>query len=81
MHRKRPAEDAVDGPSKKVKKEEPGPDRAQLKKQSQLVFGIRDNLKKLDKRELQLLLEENEQEVPAGTERVRSAMEFKTCLF
>ncbi|XP_043217135.1 poly [ADP-ribose] polymerase 1-like [Amphibalanus amphitrite] len=67
---KRPAEDAVDGPSKKPKKEEAGPDRSKLKKQSQLVFGFRDQLKKLGKRELQLLLEENDQEVPSGTERM-----------
>ena len=65
----------MDGPSKKIKKEEAGPssgpDRAQLKKQSQLIFGFRDKLKSLGKSEMQLLLEENEQDIPQGEERVR----------
>ena len=75
-YRKRPTEDATDGPSKKKPKKESangssGPDRTQLMKQSKRIFGYRDKLKKIGKPELQLLLEENGQEVAEGIERVK----------
>ena len=85
--RKRPAEDAVDGPSKKARKSEPGPsngsagpDRAQLQKQSLRLFGFRDRLKQsLQKPELVAMLEENGQEVPQGVERVRTGDGVSLC--
>jgi hypothetical protein len=43
-----------------------------VKKQNQKMYRYRDLLKTLPKKELVELLEENEQEVPPGTETVRT---------
>ncbi|XP_037073152.1 poly [ADP-ribose] polymerase 1-like [Pollicipes pollicipes] len=63
---KRPAEDVVDGPAKKKRPDPDAGDRAVIKQQNQTMFKYRDQLKSLAKRELQLLLEQNDQEVPTG---------------
>ncbi|XP_046383121.1 poly [ADP-ribose] polymerase [Ischnura elegans] len=59
------SEDEPDVPVKKPKVES-GVDENEMKKQSKTMFTYRDKLKKLSKKELQFLLENNDQEIPAG---------------
>ncbi|KAK7863506.1 hypothetical protein R5R35_009060 [Gryllus longicercus] len=62
--------DEADGPSEPKKAKE-DPDAEKRKKQNKLMFKFRDNLKKhLNKKELSLLLEHNNQEIPSGEERM-----------
>ncbi|GLH03003.1 Poly [ADP-ribose] polymerase [Gryllus bimaculatus] len=62
--------DEADGPSEPKKAKE-DPDVEKRKKQNKLMFKFRDNLKKhLSKKELSLLLEHNNQEIPSGEERM-----------
>lgn len=53
-------------PPKKPKKEDGGI----IRKQNEEIFRYRDQLKALPKKNLQTLLEYNDQHVPAGTESV-----------
>ena len=46
-------------------------EKKEMKKQNELMFKYRDNLKDLSKSELHDLLEYNDQEIPEGEERVR----------
>lgn len=64
--------DAVDGPPAKQSKPAVDPEEEKaLKKQSDLVFKLRDQLQKnLSKKELQELLEFNSQDVPPGESRI-----------
>lgn len=83
FYRKRKLEgDAVDGGSsspKKVKQErgvqvehkkENEAEKEEIKKQNKIMFKYRDELEKLSKQELQLLLEFNDQDAPAGVSEV-----------
>ncbi|KAL1517903.1 hypothetical protein ABEB36_001606 [Hypothenemus hampei] len=54
---------------KKLKLEEDPQDKI-YRKQNKIMFGYRDDLKQLSKPDLTLLLQENEQEIPAGVERM-----------
>ncbi|KAM7298231.1 poly [ADP-ribose] polymerase 1 [Ixodes scapularis] len=70
--RKPKAADETDGPPAKQAKvpEDPEEEKA-LKKQSDLVYKLRDDLQKnLSKKELQELLEFNEIDIPAGESRI-----------
>ena len=66
--------DEVDGevPIKNVKKEDPSSseDDAILKKQNKMIYKFHDSLKSLTKNQLTSLLEHNNQEIPAGIDRV-----------
>lgn len=66
--------DEVDGqtPAKKIKSEEmTGEEDEAMKKQNKIMFKYRDQLKeRLKKKELQELLEYNDQEVPTGPEKM-----------
>jgi hypothetical protein len=68
--RKEKPADEADGPSpsKKLKRSK---EDAEIKQQSKIMYKYRDQLKKeLRKNDLQDLLEYNDQDVPAGEERV-----------
>jgi hypothetical protein len=76
LRKGKPADES-DGPSlsKKVKSSK---EDAEIKDQSKLMYKYRDQLKKhLKKKDLQYLLEYNEQDVPSGEDRVR--VPFSCC--
>ena len=67
--------DEVDGatPAKKIKSEKvDSKEEAEMKKQNKVMFEYRDQLKsQLQKKDLQELLEYNDQDIPPGHEKVR----------
>jgi len=67
-YRKEKPADEADGPtpSKKVKSDK----EDAIKKQNKLMYKYRDQLKKVLKKDLQYLLEYNDQDIPSGEERV-----------
>jgi poly [ADP-ribose] polymerase len=68
-HRKEKPADEPDGPSPSKKMKSDKEDA--IKKQNNLMYKYRDQLKKiLKKKDLQYLLEYNDQDIPSGEERV-----------
>ncbi|PSN54639.1 Poly [ADP-ribose] polymerase [Blattella germanica] len=60
----------TDGPSP-PKKSKPSKEEEEVKEQSKLMYKIRDQLKKhLSKKDLQYLLESNDQEIPVGEDKL-----------